>query len=166
MEELYKKHYFGLKKFVSNRVDDEQKVEEIVNDVMLAVIINKPYFRGKSDIFSWICGIAKHKIVDYYRKKKLKTILFSVSPVFEEIADKALGPEKTSLKIELIEEIKKTLRGLKKEYYKVLRLKYIKGWRVNKIAQKLNISPKAVESRLQRAKFNFRELWEYDKKKN
>ena len=32
MDEFYKKYYFGLKKFVSNRIDDEGLVEELTND--------------------------------------------------------------------------------------------------------------------------------------
>lgn len=165
MERIYKKYYFSLKKFISERVDDEGVVEEIINDVMMAVMKSGESFEKKCSEFSWICSIAKHKIVDYYRKKKLKTILFSVSPVFEEIADKALSPERDALKNELKEEIKKTFVGLKKGYKKILRLKYIDGWKVNEIAKKTKLTPKAVESRLIRAKKQFREAWVYYEQK-
>lgn len=166
MEDCYKKYYFGLKKFVSQRIDDEWVVEEIINDVMLAVMNLNSNFDGRCSEFSWVCSIAKHKIIDYYRKKKIKTILFSVSPMFEEIADKALTPERDVLKNELKEEIKKTLSDLKKGYKNLLRLKYIEGRKVNEIAKATNLTVKAVESRLTRAKKQFREAWVYDNKKN
>lgn len=166
MEDCYKKYYFGLKKFISQKIDDEGVVEEIANDVMLAVMKSDSSFDGRCSEFSWVCSIAKHKIIDYYRKKKIKTILFSVSPMFEEIADKALTPERDVLKNELKEEIKKTFAELKKGYKNLLRLKYIEGKKVSEIARETNLTAKAVESRLTRAKKQFREAWVYDKKEN
>ena len=156
----------GIKKFIRQKIDDEGVVEEITNDVMLAAMNSWKNFRGECAEFSWICSIANHKIIDYYRKKKIKTILFSVSPVFEEIADKALTPERDVLKNELKEEIKKTLADLKTGYKNLLRLKYIEGKKVVEIAKETNLTIKAVESRLIRAKKQFREAWVYDNKED
>jgi RNA polymerase sigma-70 factor, ECF subfamily len=166
MEEFYKKYYFGLRKFVSQKIDDDGVVEEIVNDVMLAGINTRNTFNKKCSEFSWLCSIAKHKVIDYYRKKKIKTVLFSVSPIFEEIADEALTPERDVLKNELKDEIKRTFAEIRTGYRKLLRLKYVEGFKVNEIAEKTNLSVKAVESRLVRAKKQFREAWVYDKKKD
>jgi RNA polymerase sigma-70 factor (ECF subfamily) len=166
MENCYKQYGFGLRKYISQKIDDEGVVEELVSDVMLAAINSEKNFEGRCSQFSWLCSIANHKVIDYYRKKKIKTVLFSVSPVFEEIADKALNPERDVLKNELKEEIKKTFGDMRKGYQKLLRLKYVEGWKVKEIAKKMNITIKAVESRLVRAKKEFRENWAYDKKKD
>ena len=166
MEDFYKKYYLGVKKFVSQKIDDEGIAEELTNDIMMAAMMCQSNFNGKCNEFSWICSIAKHKIIDYYRKKKLKTILFSISPEFEEIADKALTPERDVLKNELKEEIKKTLAELNKGYKDILRLKYVEGMKINEIAINLKLTGKAVESRLIRAKKKFREAWVYDQKKD
>ncbi len=164
MDDFYEKYHKRIRSFVSKRVDDEGVVEELTNDIMLAGINSRVNFSGRSSEFSWLCSIAKHKIIDYYRKKKLKTVLFSVSPIFEEIADKALTPERDSLKNELKEEIKETLRDLGEGYGKIIRLKYIEGFGVKEIAGKLKMSVKAVESRLFRARMKFRKKWKYEKK--
>jgi len=166
MDSFYKKYYLGVKKFVSQKIDDEGIAEELTNDIMMAAMMCQSNFNGKCNEFSWICSIAKHKIIDYYRKKKLKTILFSISPEFEEIADKALTPERDVLKNELKEEIKKTLAELNKGYKDILRLKYVEGMKINEIAINLKLTGKAVESKLIRAKKKFREAWVYDQKKN
>lgn len=162
MEDFYKKYYFGIKSFVSKRIDDEGVVEELTNDIMLAGINSLPNFNRKSSEFSWLCSIAKHKIIDYYRKKKIKTILFSTCPVFEEVVDKALTPERDVLKNELKNEIKDTFEELGEGYKKILRLKYVDGLKIKQIAEKLKLSVKAVESKLIRAKKKFREVWNYD----
>jgi RNA polymerase sigma-70 factor, ECF subfamily len=166
MEDFYKRYYLGVKKFVNQRIDDEGIAEELTNDIMMAAMTCRSNFNGKCNEFSWICSIAKHKIIDYYRKKKLKTILFSTNPIFEEIADKALNPERDVLKNELKEEIKKTFREINTGYKEVLRLKYIEGMKISEIAKILELTIKAVESKLIRAKKKFRENWIYDKKKN
>lgn len=166
MDNFYKKYYLGVKKFVSQKIDDEGVIEELTNDIMMAAMMCRSNFKGDCNEFSWICSIAKHKIIDYYRKKKLKTILFSFSPEFEEIADKALTPERDVLKNELKEEIKKTLAEISKGYKDILRLKYIEGMKINEIAINLKLTGKAVESKLIRAKKKFREAWVYDQEKD
>ena len=154
--EKYHKRVFG---YVVKKINDEGVAEELTNDIMLAAINSLSNFSGKCSEWSWVCSIAKHKVIDYYRKKKLKTILFSVSPVFEEIADKALGPEKDYLKNELKNEIKKTLKELSEGYGKVLRLKYVEGFKVEQIAKRLKTSVKTIESRLFRARKQFAKKW-------
>ena len=165
MRDFYQKYYLGVRGFVSKKIDDEGTVDELTNDILWAAYESLPTFNHNCSEFSFICSIAKHKIIDYYRKKKLKTILFSASPVFEEIADKAIGPERDALKNELKSEIEKTFGEIKEGYSKILRLKYIDGFRVNKIAQMMKLSVKAVESRLIRAKRQFQQSWNYDSKK-
>jgi len=164
VEELYKKYYFSIKKYISKKLDDEGLVEELTNDVLLAAFNSYPSFNKKSSEFSWICSIANHKVIDYYRKKKIKTVLFSSNPIFEEVADKALNPERDALKNELKKEIKKTFSELSEGYRKILRLKYVDGLKIAEIAKILEVSVKAVESRLIRAKQKFKKEWNYDQK--
>lgn len=166
MEELIKKYQKSIAAFVRRKIDDEGVVEELTQDILMAAYKSIVNFNGKCAEFSFICSIAKHKITDYYRKKKLKTILFSVSPIFEEIAEEALTPERDVLKNEMKDEIRKTMKELREDYQKILRLKYVEDWKSSQIAQRLKISVKAVESRLIRARRQFQNLWNYDSKKS
>ena len=165
MEDLYRKYYKGVRGFIARKIDDEGVAEELTNDTLRSAIESMPNFSGRCSEFSFICSIAKHKVIDYYRKKKLKTILFSASPLFEEIADRALTPERDVLKNELKTEIEKTLLEMGAGYSRLLRLKYIDGWRIAKIAEMTATSVKSVESKLIRAKRQFQQLWHYDRKK-
>jgi RNA polymerase sigma-70 factor (ECF subfamily) len=165
VEEFYEKYRRGIRCFIARSIDDQDVAEELTNDVLLAAYISLPSFNHKCSEFSFICSIAKHRIIDYYRKKKLKTVLFSANPMFEEIADMALSPERDVLKNELKDEIKKTMSDLSEGYQKILRLKYVKGFRVDQIAKLMELSVKAVESRLVRARRQFQATWTYDRKK-
>jgi RNA polymerase sigma-70 factor, ECF subfamily len=165
MEDFYYKYQKGIRAYVAKKINDEDVVEELTHDILLAGYGGQKDFRGEANEFSWLCGIANHKIIDYYRKKKIKTILFSASPIFEEIADKALTPERDALKNELKEEIKQTFLDLNEGYEKILRLKYIDGLKIKEVAKVLKTSIKAVEAKLIRAKKKFRLAWNYDDNK-
>ena len=162
MDSLYQKHYLHLFHFVSGKIADPDTANQIANDSLLAAIDSYSTFRHQSAEFSWICSIANHKIIDYYRKKKLKTVLFSHLPFFEDLAVSALTPERDTLKNELFTEVRNTLDELTAGYRQILRLKYLEGLKIKQIASLLDLTTKAVESRLIRAKAKFRLLWIYD----
>ncbi len=149
----------SIKGFVRKRVDKEEDVEEIVQDTIWAVLNSLAGFEFRSSLFSWICSIASRKVVDFYRKKKIKTVLYDKAPWMEAVADKALGPEGESIKEELKEEIKKAMKGLSEGYREILRLKYIDGRSMREIGKIVKKSEKAVESGLSRARNKFRKTW-------
>ncbi|MDO8551435.1 MAG: RNA polymerase sigma factor [bacterium] len=148
-----------VKKFIEARVSDRDDAEEIWQETLTSAYKSMPNFGGYSSFSSWLCGIAKHETADFYRKKKIKTVLFSHLPFLEELADQALGPQEQVLEEELKLKIKSSFKKISEGYQVVLRLKYIDGLSVSQIARRLDLTVKAVESRLSRARFAFREAW-------
>jgi len=165
VQDFYQKYYLGLRTYIKRKINDDDTVEELVNDVLMAAYNALPNFNGKCSEFSFVCSIANKKVIDFYRKKKIKTVLFSANPVFEEIADKAINPERDALKNELKEEIKATWQEISEGSRKLLRLKYISDWKIDKIAKLMGMSIKAVESRLFRARKEFQKEYLNAKKK-
>lgn len=160
MDEFYNKYFRLINGYVRKQIDDDEIAPELTNTILLSAWNSLPYYEGKASQKNWIMGIAKHKISDFFRKKKIKTVLFSAIPRLEDIADKSIGPEGESLKTELKQEIKEVLDELSEGYSKILRLKYIEGLRNTEIAKKLSQSYKAVESKLARARAKFRKIYE------
>jgi len=144
-----------LKKFIDQRVANSEEAEEIFQETLVSASECLELYSGKSSFFTWLCGIAKHEIADFYRKKKIKTILFSRLPWLENFATEALGPEQILLRKEVIEQARKALAGLSEGYQQVLRLKYYQGLSIKEIAWQLNETVKAIESRLSRARKAF-----------
>lgn len=155
VEKLYKKYSSRLLNFILLKVHDHQKAEEIVHDTFISALDSLPLFSGKSSLFTWLGAIAKHEVADFYRKQKLKTILFSRLPILEELAGQALGPEEKLMEKEIKGKMKAVFQKLSEGYGQVLRLKYIEGYSVGQIADQLGTSFKAVESRLFRARIAF-----------
>jgi len=162
MNLFYQKYYLRVTNFLKLKIDDPSLVEELANDILFSAYNSLPSFKNKSKESTWILSIANHKVIDYYRKKKIKTVLFSSSPFFEEIADSALTPERDVLKNELKTEIKKTFLRLGAGYRKILRLKYIDGLKLKDISKNFKLSLKATESLLIRARRQFQKKWTYD----
>ena len=59
-----------LYRFALFRVQDSFAAEDLVQETFLAACVSHKNFSGKSTIKTWLTGILKHKILDYYRKRK------------------------------------------------------------------------------------------------
>jgi len=144
-----------LVRFVEQKVGRLEDVEEIVQESLIAAWDSLPTYKGKSGLFTWLCAITRHEIADFYRRKKLKQIVFSRLPFLKNLVSEALGPELSYQELETKRKILKTLKCLSEGYGRILRLKYIEGLSMKEIAQELGITVKAVESRLSRARLAF-----------
>jgi DNA-directed RNA polymerase specialized sigma24 family protein len=93
------------------------------------------------------------------RKKKIKKILLSAIP--EQFINRCatLLFNDAIQKKELTDTIERILSHIPHEYAVIIRLKYIDGLPVKKIASKLAINFKAAESKLFRARKLFAELY-------
>lgn len=158
-----KKEKIRLKNYLGQRIDDPHDLEEIFQETLISASESYPAFKGNSSFFTWLCGIANHEVADFYRKKKIKTFLFSRFPFLEYLVSEALGPEEELLKQEVRKEVKEVLERLSEGYSQILRLKYYQGLSMREIAQKLGITVKAVESKLTRAREAFRTEWSFQK---
>lgn len=144
-----------LATFIKHRVDNTHDAEEILQDVLLATLEKLRDFRFECSLFTFICSIANHKVIDYYRRKKIKNIVFSRLNGFETILSTLFGPEEALDEELLKDKIKKTFAKLSPMYARILKLKYIYGYSVGEIAGKLSVSYKSAESRLFRARKTF-----------
>lgn len=159
LEELLGLNLKRLDRYIHRRVDNSLEAEEIVQETLISALDAFPTFKGNSSFFTWLCGIANHEISDFYRKKRIKTFLFSHLPWLENLVSEALGPEQELLKKEFEQKVKAVLAMLNEGYQEVLRLKYYQELSVAEIALKLHETEKAIESRLTRARKAFAKVY-------
>src|SRR4051812_6063295 len=57
-----------LYRYALARVRKPDVAQDLVQETFLSAIRSYAKFAGQSSIRSWLCGILKHKICDYYRK--------------------------------------------------------------------------------------------------
>lgn len=58
----------ALYRFALLRVQNSFTAEDLVQETLLAAYKSYENFSGKSTVKTWLTGILKHKILDYYRK--------------------------------------------------------------------------------------------------
>jgi RNA polymerase sigma-70 factor (ECF subfamily) len=153
--EFYKTYQSRLLNYILTRVQHPKDAEEILQDTFLSAIDALPLFKHNSSLYTWICAIAKHEICDFYRRKKIKTILFSRFPFLKRFVDKALSPELALQEKEVKQKIIHTFKNISEGYSQILRLKYIEGKTIKQIARILGKTAKAVDSKLYRARKAF-----------
>lgn len=156
---FYKEYSPKILRFLKNRLP-ENEVEEILNDVFFEAIDNIATLRKKDNLQAWIYKIAHNKIVDFYRKKKIKSFLMSQVPYLDILAKEISQPEFILEKNQLRDKIEAAMRKISEKYQQILRLHYEEQMPIKKIALVLSLSPKATESLLYRARMQFIKAYE------
>lgn len=142
--------------YLIKKLPTAEDAQEITNDVFLEALDSLSLLRNEKKLLAWLYKIAYNKTVDFYRKKKIKSILLSQSPFLQIVANEINQPEFQFEKDRIRDRIESALHSISYEYRKILRLRYEKGVPVKKLAIIFNLSFKATESLLFRARQSFR----------
>jgi len=73
-------HGDALFRFAIMRVRDSDLAADLVQDTFLSALKGIDGFRGGSTVRTWLTGILKHKIIDYYRRTKIEVPASDVGP--------------------------------------------------------------------------------------
>ncbi len=146
--------------YLKSKLPKEEDVQEVLNDVFFEAIDSLGFLEKKQNVSSWLFSIAHHKIVDFYRKQKIKSVLLSQIPFFDLVDKEIHQPEFQYEKDKVRDKIEYTLKNLSKSHEKILRLHYEEKVPVKELALRFNLSFKATESLLFRARKSFKEKYE------
>ena len=158
LRRFYKRTQPRLMAWVMVRVKDEKDAEEIVQDSYLGLLDSLPLFRGKSSLETFLVSIAKHEVMDYWRKMYAKKVIQTLPYADHFYAEKLYSGAETAAAIEGV------YGKLKAREVQILKWKYEEEMTIVEIARKLEISLKAAESRLFRARQAFRLVYADERK--
>jgi len=160
IEELYNTYRSRLYYLVLGHVNGRQDVaEDIVGEIFLAAIDSLDKFQGNSQLYTWLCSIAFHKISDFHRRQKREAKSVTLVPdadidAIKPRRDRDTDPTAVSM-MEAEESrhtVQQALVDLPSIYQQVLVFKYVKEMPVQEISQVMGRSPKSVEGLLSRAR--------------
>jgi RNA polymerase sigma-70 factor (ECF subfamily) len=77
-----------LYRYALERVRKPEVAQDLVQDTLLAAVRSYERFAGQSSVRSWLCGILKHKICDYYRKLGRETSFTDLEFLADECSEK------------------------------------------------------------------------------
>lgn len=166
-ESLFERNLDALYEFVHYRLgSDRGSVESVVQDTLLVAYQKLGQYEGRSSLFTWLCGIAKHKVMGERRRKRplaLADLLDRVDPEIDDLLSKVASepiPEHILERRETRQLVGATLSSLPPDYREVLIQKYVEERPVAEIARKSARSEKATESMLTRARVAFAKVFE------
>lgn len=160
VSDFYKEYSEKIFRYLNNRLPSHEDAQELTNDVFLEAIDSLNFLNKEENLGAWLFKIAHNKMVDYYRKRKIKSLLLSQIPYLEIIAKEISQPEFQFEKNRVRDRIEQTFLELSDSYRKILRLHYEEEIPVKDIAIRLDTSFKATESLLYRARRQFQIAYE------
>jgi len=123
----------------------EADAEDLTQETFIALAQAIPSFRGDCSLMTFVCSIAHRKVASFIRRNRRREELGFRS--IEGVEPSRLGVEETAL-----DGIRIALGALTLEHREILMLKYVEDASLAEIAEILEISQHAAESRLARAR--------------
>lgn len=152
---FYTRHESTLRTFIEKKLGSSEHTDEILQDAFIGFFEALRSFRAQCSLKTFLYAIAGKKVLSHIRKKRLKQYMFSHLPVYVIESLTAVWADDGITSRELAEKIERSIGGLPHDYQVALRLKYVEGRKVPHIAHHLNLSFKAAESLLFRARKAF-----------
>jgi RNA polymerase sigma-70 factor (ECF subfamily) len=157
-EELYALYYRRLFGFALKITRRAELVEEIVNDVLLAVWREAARFDGRSRVSSWIFGIAWRQSLKALERDRRRADREAEAVAYQEIADPSPGPERMAAANESGGAVRRALTALSPEQRAVVELTFFEGLSYPEIATILACPVNTVKTRMFHARRRLRDL--------
>ncbi|MDI9320419.1 MAG: RNA polymerase sigma factor [Phycisphaerales bacterium] len=157
-EEIFIAHKDKVYTLCYRYLQQEQEAEDAVQDIFIKIFKKKDSFRAEAQMSTWIYRIGMNHCLDILKSKRRKQEFYrlvSHLPFMESKMEASRTENKLEDK-ESFERIQKCILQLPENQLSVLVLNKLEGLRIEEVAKIMNMSYKAVESLLQRAKNNLK----------
>jgi RNA polymerase sigma-70 factor (ECF subfamily) len=129
--------------------------EDLTQDTFLAAVAELKKERRVATPTPWIYGIARHKLLDHYRRQERQDRPFTVTTTMEEPEDELVIEDQQRARDGAVS----ALSAVAASQRAALVLCYVDGYSVPEAAQMLGKSVEAVESLLARGRQSFKRAY-------
>ena len=162
VEALYESYAEAVLRFVYRRVGEHyEDAEEITQDVFLSAVNLAGTYQGSGSVWRWLCGLAKMRIVDFYRRQKrgkrippekMVPLDEETLQALHEYEQGMFSEEELVARLEVADWADRMLGVLTDDEREVLLLHYVEEFSVREIAPLMQRTEKGVEGLLTRAR--------------
>lgn len=141
---------------VSRSGGNRELAEELTQQTFIAAIDDRHRFDGRSDVVTWLCGIARHKLADHFRRRERderRHLQLTVRWIAEAGDDVAWTSTDERAVIGAV------LRRLPAAQRAALVFSDLDGLPVGDVARLLGRSVGATQSLITRGRESFRRVW-------
>ena len=145
LENLFRTYYKDIYQYLYSLTHDASLSEDLASEVFLEVVKSIALFRGEADIKTWMFSIARHKWIDYLRKRnrraetEILTELVGEERNIVHTNPEENKPEEQMLTKELLERIDALLDEEPERTRKIVRLR-MEGYSFYEIGKSQGIS--------------------------
>jgi RNA polymerase sigma-70 factor (ECF subfamily) len=155
MRLLFARHNVRTFRFLLRIVGNEATAEELVTEVFLDVWRNACRFEGRSQVATWILGIARFKALSALRRRTLDELDEEVAEAIEDTAD---TPEVACQKTERNAILQDCIKQLSPAHREVVDLIYYHEQPLDAVARIIGVPENTVKTRVFHARKRIAEL--------
>ena len=118
-DQIYQAYFDPVYRYVLSLSEDPHIAEEITQETFFKAMQSLDRFQGKSSLKTWLCTIARNRLISEQRKKK-------VQPIDDDAlsrADPSAGPEESIMRQDESMRIHRLLHHLDEPYREVFTLR-------------------------------------------
>jgi RNA polymerase sigma-70 factor, ECF subfamily len=142
---LFMRHHARVYRFAVRQTGSENMADDIANEVFLEVWRKAPAFEFRSQVSTWLLGIARFKILSARRKRREDEMDEGEA---ERIADGSDTPEVVTMKLDKAAALRQCIGSLSDDHRAVIDLAYYHGRTVTEIGEILSIPVATVKTRM------------------
>ena len=158
-EDVLRQHTSWLRTVIAARCQEPQAVDEIMQEVSMAVVKQNAPLKDASKLAPWLYQIAVRQSLMFRRRHGRRRNLekrYADQLESHPYQRDAIDPLDWLIATERQVLVRRGLEQLAPKEKEILLLKYTQDWSYQQIAAHLGITESAVESRLHRARRNLR----------
>jgi len=150
---LYNTYYSKLCTFIYSMCEDSKEAEDIVQNVLLKVWVNRKKIKVHTSLKSFLYRSVRNAYLDHYRKNQRKHKLIEELRLEAIIELEEQDYEEKEKKLIRLHQVINTLPKKRKEIFILSKLRNLK---YREIAELQNISERTVENQIRKAMITLR----------
>ena len=155
MRLLFARHNVRVFRFLRRFVDNEATAEDLLNEVFLEVWRSAGRFDARSQVSTWILGIARYKALSSLRQRPFDAL---DEDTYDSVEDPADDPEVSLQKAERSAQLQDCLKQLSTAHREVLDLIYYHEQSIEDVARIIGVPTGTVKTRAFHARKHIAEL--------
>ena len=152
--EIFNLYKLPLYYFILRRIRNETDAEDLVMETFERAFASIKYFVPLVKLSTWLHEIAKNRIIDFVRTKKITPPMTELDYTIKD----TYTPERICIYNQEFEIIQEGIRTLRNDTHRKVMAMYCEGWKMREMAAELKMPMGTVQTDIHRSKNKLKKL--------
>ena len=154
---LYRSYVTPVYRYLYSRTGNAAEAEDLTTTVFMSALENLQRYQEQGNFKAWLFTLARNKLADSYRRERWHLPLEEWAST---MGPNGNDPERTVIKMETMDRLKRLFQELKPEQQELLHLRFAAQLSFAQIAQVVGRSEAAVKMAVYRILQQLNAAWE------